>query len=117
MVALTDKRKAYVEELQVSLDRITHQLSKMDEVSLVVLFGSYARGRRDLFTDLDLLVVVEDSDLDFITRTADLYQRLQPGVDMDLVVYTRQEFEQMRGGGFVRQALITGKVLYEKIAA
>jgi uncharacterized protein len=57
-----------------------------------------------------------DSDLDFVTRSARLYQQMRPGVDLDLIVYTPQEFEQMRGRGFVRQALEEGRILYEKVA-
>jgi predicted nucleotidyltransferase len=85
----------------------------MPEVKLVVLFGSYAAGRRDLFTDLDILVVME-SPLDFITRTAQLYRRLSVGVDMDLLVYTPEELGSNKKRPFFRHALGTGKVLYEK---
>ena len=79
----------------------------------VILFGSYAAGRRDLFTDLDLLVVME-SQQDFLTRTAQLYSELAAGVDLDLLVYTPQEFDRMRERGFLRHALKHGSVLYEK---
>jgi predicted nucleotidyltransferase len=109
-------RQAYQRKLEAALDLLTDQLSRLPEVRLVVLFGSYATGRRDLFTDLDLLVVMK-SDQDFVTRTARLYQRLHPGVDMDLVVYTPEEFESMRENNvFVRQAIRDGKILYEKIS-
>ena len=78
----------------------------------VILFGSYARGRRDLFTDLDLFVIM-DSSADFVTRTAQLYQELHPSVDMDLLVYTPAEFERIRHRGFFRHILEEGEVLYE----
>ena len=107
-------RRAYQEDLKTALERITDQFTRLPEVQLVVLFGSYAAGRRDLFTDLDLLVVME-SEQDFVTRTAKLYQRLNPGVDLDLVVYTPEEFEYMRkNNAFVRQALRDGEIIYEK---
>ena len=85
----------------------------MPEVERVILFGSYAAGRRDLFTDLDLLVVMS-SEQDFVQRTADLYRLLAAGVDLDLLVYTPEEFDRQRERGLVRQALKTGRVLYEK---
>jgi predicted nucleotidyltransferase len=85
----------------------------MPEVELVILFGSYNAGRRDLFTDLDILVVME-SPLDFITRTAELYRRLSAGVDLDLLVYTPEELCSNKKKPFLRHALETGKVLYEK---
>jgi len=110
---LHEKRAKYNQALERSLDHILDQLTRMAQVEKVILFGSYAQGRRDLFTDLDLLVVMA-SDQGFMQRTAALYGRLQAEVDMDLLVYTPQEFERMRHSGFVRHALATGQVIYEK---
>ncbi len=110
---LAQRRAEYVGDLQRALDRIVNQLASMPEVERVILFGSYASGRRDLFTDLDLLVVMS-SPLDYVHRTADLYQRLGAGVDLDLLVYTPTEFEGQRDRGFVRRALQTGRILYER---
>lgn len=110
---LRDKRVNYQTALERTLGRVVADLAARPEVEKVVLFGSYAAGRRDLFTDLDLLVVMS-SDLDFVTRTAELYRDITPEVDLDLLVYTPEEFEAQRTRGFVRQALETGEVLYEK---
>ncbi|NIN01721.1 MAG: nucleotidyltransferase domain-containing protein [candidate division Zixibacteria bacterium] len=85
----------------------------MPEVERVILFGSYADGRRDLFTDIDLLVVMTSTQ-DFVTRTAELYQRLDITVDMDLVVYTPEELERQKQSSFIKHVLKTGKVVYEK---
>ncbi|HXF51973.1 MAG TPA: nucleotidyltransferase domain-containing protein [Dehalococcoidia bacterium] len=99
--------------LESELDRIVGELRSMG-ARLIVLFGSYAAGRRDLFTDLDLLVVME-SDLPFVRRIPALLERLHPKVATDLLVYTPEEFEEMRERPFVRHALATGKVLHEAI--
>jgi predicted nucleotidyltransferase len=99
--------------LDKSLPRVVRQLREMPAVEKVILFGSYAAGRRDLFTDLDLIVVMQ-SDQPFIDRSALLYLYLQPSVGMDILVYTPEEFERMSQGGFLRLALRTGQVLYEK---
>jgi len=110
------KRAAYRQALENALARIWQRLAEIPEVQKAVLFGSSARGRRDLFTDLDLLVVMQ-SDLDFIQRSAELRRRLEAGVDMDLLVYTPDEFERMAQHGFLAHALETGQVMYEKNAA
>ena len=112
-VVLAEKRAEYAVALQDALARIVTQLKSMPEVERVVLFGSYAAGRCDLLTDLDLIVVMH-SGLDFVQRTARLYQQLNAGVDLDLLVYTPAEFARQRERGFVRQAVRTGRVLYEK---
>lgn len=110
---LAQKRAEYAVALARSLEEIVARLSGMPEVERVILFGSYAGGRADLFTDLDLLVVMS-SEQDFVRRTAGLYQKVRADVDLDLLVYTPDEFERQRTRGLVRRALETGKVLYEK---
>jgi len=85
----------------------------MPEVQKVILFGSYAAGRRDLLTDLDILVVM-DSPLDFVARNVELARCLRAGVALDLLAYTPQEMERMRDRPFLRHVLKTGKVLYER---
>jgi len=113
---LATRRAAYAQSLERALADVVAQLRAMPTVHRVILFGSYADGRRDLFTDLDLLVVME-SDLDFVARIAALYQQLAVGVDLDLLAYTPEELERARSHGLVRRALETGRVLYAKNAA
>jgi predicted nucleotidyltransferase len=110
---LDQRRTEYAQALDYALDRILDYVTSLPKVEKVILFGSYAAGRRDLFTDLDLLIVMA-SEQDFVQRTAELYQHIQAGVDVDLLVYTPQEFEEQRQRGFVRHALATGRVIYEK---
>lgn len=56
---LTEARAEYVSLLEKTLQQIVAKLSAMPEVERISLFGSYASGRADLFTDLDLLIVME----------------------------------------------------------
>jgi predicted nucleotidyltransferase len=112
-IELDQRRTRYASALEHALAEIVARLSRMPEVERVILFGSYATGRRDLFTDLDVLVVLH-SDQDFVHRTAELYRQVAQDVDMDLLAYTPEEFEAQRSRGFVRRALETGRVLYEK---
>ncbi len=95
------------------MDSLVRQLRGIPEVQKVMLFGSYATGRRDLFTDLDLLVVMH-SQLDFVERVVELSRRLSARVDLDLLVYTPTEIEKMRGRPFFQHAEKTGKVLFER---
>jgi predicted nucleotidyltransferase len=82
----------------------------------VILFGSCASGRRDLLTDLDAVVVMESED-DWVTRSAKLHRDLHVGVDVDLLVYKPDEFETLKGGGFLARALAGGRVAYARDAA
>jgi len=110
---LSVERQNYAEALERNLASLVRQLRRMPAVQQVILIGSFAAGRRDLFTDLDLVVVM-DSPLDFVTRSAELGRRLQADVALDLLVYTPDEIERMRERPFLRHALKTGKVLYER---
>lgn len=113
---LAARRQQYRDDLAQALDAIVAQLDRHGAVRLAVLFGSYARGRTDLFTDLDILIVM-DSPLDFVTRTAEMYRYLSCPVDVDLLVYTPEELERVRQRAFIRQALEGGKVIYERRTA
>lgn len=57
MTTLANQREQHAAALARDLDDLGRQLADMPEVERVILFGSYAAGRRDLLTDLDLLVV------------------------------------------------------------
>ena len=110
---LDQRRREYHHSLDTSLERIIDQVSEIPEILKVISFGSYARGKRYLFTDLDLIVIME-TEKEFIQRTADLYQLFQCKVDLDLLVYTPEEFKKMQEGSFIRNALQNGQVIYEK---
>uniref|UniRef100_A0A7V4TJC2 Nucleotidyltransferase domain-containing protein n=1 Tax=Candidatus Caldatribacterium saccharofermentans TaxID=1454753 RepID=A0A7V4TJC2_9BACT len=110
---LAQKREEYCKKLETSLEKIVEVLAAFPEVRRIVLFGSYARGRRDLLTDLDILVVME-TPLDFPARSALLYEKLFLPVDCDILVYTPEEFERLKDRPFLRRILEEGKVLYER---
>lgn len=106
-------RAAYVSLLQESLAQAVEILSGLDQVERVSLFGSYARGRGDLFTDLDMLIVMK-TDQAFVDRLRTLYSLLALPVDADLVCYTPEEFEVLKEQSFLKRILQDEVVLYEK---
>jgi predicted nucleotidyltransferase len=105
-------RAEHVALLEFELPRLVEGLKALD-AQLIVLVGSYAHGRRDLFTDLDLLAVIE-SDKPFLDRLADVRRTLSPKVATDLFIYTPAEFEEMKQRPFVKHALATGTALYAR---
>jgi predicted nucleotidyltransferase len=109
-------RAEYAELLEQSLQRTVGILSRVEGVRRVSVFGSYARGRRDLFTDLDVLVVME-TDEGFVERVRRLYGMLALPVDLDLLCYTPEEFEAMQGRAFLKRALQEEVLLYEQKSA
>ena len=85
------------------------------EPEKVILFGSYARGDADEFSDIDL-IVIKDSQERFVRRLVEVMAFIPREVAADVFVYTPQEFQNMveAGNPFIEQALKDGIVLYEK---
>ncbi|MCX7750170.1 MAG: nucleotidyltransferase domain-containing protein [Candidatus Bipolaricaulota bacterium] len=109
-----ERRERYARRLDRALELAVSRLASLPEVERVILFGSYARGRRDLATDLDLLVVMRTEE-GFLDRLGRLYGLLAGiGVDLDLLAYTPREIEENRDRPFFRRALAGGRVVYEK---
>lgn len=107
------EEKAYKTLLKNELQRITEELKKLG-AEKILLFGSYARGREDLFTDLDIIAVIK-SDLSFIERIGFIYSKIAPRVDADILVYTPEEWQTIKEKPFFKKAAAEGRVLYEKV--
>ena len=85
------------------------------ELEAVILFGSFARGDSVPASDVDLLLVLAESELSFHHRIpAFLPSRFPVGVDV--FPYTRQELEEMRsvGNPFIASALEEGVELFRR---
>lgn len=64
------------------------------EIVRIGYFGSYARGDWGVGSDLDLIVVVRDSDQPFETRVLALDTDALP-VPVDMLVYTEDEWQAL----------------------
>ena len=102
-------------ELQAKLEMIVDRLREALAPSAIYLFGSYAHGAPDRHSDIDLLVIVEDSPLNPYKRDAVAYRALMGlGVAKDVMVYTRAEFEQRAAlpVSFEKTVQRKGKIIY-----
>jgi predicted nucleotidyltransferase len=99
------------------LDEMTQKLIAEFRPERVILFGSYAWGIPDKYSDVDLLVIVGHSDLSDYERAVLAHACLsEVDVPKDVIVKTRDEFDFYRE---VRASLEykiarQGKVLYER---
>ncbi|MDQ7029669.1 MAG: nucleotidyltransferase domain-containing protein [Ardenticatenia bacterium] len=97
------------------LEEIVTRLVQGLQPERIYLFGSWARGEASEGSDVDLLVVVSDSDLPRHRREALSYDLLWGlPVPVDVIVLTRAEFER---GTRVKTSLpaivqAEGKLLY-----
>jgi predicted nucleotidyltransferase len=81
-----------------------------------VLFGSYARGDADAYSDVDLLIVIP-TQRGFFDRHELFADVIDAFPGSDLLAYTPGEFAELRERGVVYEALREGIVLYPEAAA
>lgn len=106
-----DKRKVWAatEKLAAKLAR-THP-----EVEKVIVFGSLARDEAVPGSDVDLLIILRDSDVSLLDRMTTYMPDRFP-VGMDVFPYTKDEIEQMLRDGnfFIKRALTEGVELFSR---
>ena len=87
-------REALVAELRSGAERLGREAPEVQEVGL---FGSFARGDHTPESDVDLAVIVSESDLPFLERP-DRYRDafLRVPLDVNLTVYTTAEADRLR---------------------
>ncbi len=104
----------------VTREKVEAAVRRIVEVSrpvLVILFGSYVRGTMDRNSDLDVLVVTDDT-VENPRKEAVRIRRALRGIlmPMDLLVVPRSQWEALkdRPGLVYREALKTGVIAYER---
>ncbi len=99
------------------INEIILKIAELVKPKRIILFGSYARGNPTEDSDLDLLVIVENSDLPRHKRARTIRQQLRGITDVhrDILVYTQNEIDEWASVklSFVANVLQDGKVLYE----
>ncbi len=81
-----------------------------------IVFGSYARGDPDEYSDLDLMIVARSKRV-FLERFKDFLDMwsVSPVKPLDVLVYSPEEFERMRQreNPFIMAAITEGVLIYE----
>jgi predicted nucleotidyltransferase len=102
------------------LETMTRRLVAEFDPEEIILFGSQAWGTPDGDSDVDLLVIVSDSDLPPSRRAQKAHRCLGGlGVSKDVLVKTRGEVERSRHvrTSLVSQILERGRVLHARSPA
>lgn len=102
-------------ELTVEFKRAISTLQKNPAVEKIILFGSLANGLISMKSDLDLLII-KKTNKPFLTRAMEIMQLLNPGIAIDILVYTPEEFAEMqeKPNSFIKNILENGRIVYEK---
>jgi uncharacterized protein len=102
-------------ELERTLDEIVSRLRAALSPVAIYLFGSYAYGTPHRDSDIDLIVIVEESSLSAYARDAIAYRALgRIPFPVDVQVYTRAEFDERSAlaASFERTVKTKGRVIH-----
>ena len=115
--------KDFKSDLQETLNEIVNRF-KQAQVYKIILFGSLITGNVTEDSDIDL-VIITDSDKLFESfeerlkekiKLRNLILDLSKTTPIDLLVYTKREFEYLteRQLSFINELNVKGRILYEK---
>lgn len=96
------------------LNRVLSAITDYYSPVKVILFGSTARGDDVPSSDFDIVVIAE-SNKSFMERLKESATSV-PYANVDILIYTPEEFETMRQveNQFIANILKEGKVVYEQ---
>ena len=99
-----------------AINAVVQRIADMFNPERVILFGSYAYGRPDADSDVDLLVVIETDERPR-AKQLEISRALSPHpFGMDILVRTPQQLQKRiaMGDSFLRDIVTYGKVIYER---
>jgi len=99
------------------LEEIIRRLVLEFQPEQIILFGSYAWGTPTNESDLDLMLILSESNLPPVKRAIRAHLALSDlGIPKDILVRTRAEFERYRDvyASLECQIAERGKVLYDR---
>jgi len=105
------------EKMKLQLEKYTEIISSLEWVLQIFLFGSHAYGESSEYSDLDLLVIIDDY-LDPINATYRINQQLigKREIPLDIVVNRKKDFEHAVKGNTIQKLISdAGELLYEAI--
>jgi predicted nucleotidyltransferase len=101
-------------DFEKEIQNITHQIIEKYKPEKIILFGSAARGERNLYSDADFLIIKKETPLYGADRIRELSRIIDRKIPVDLLIYRPEEFEKRlkMGDPFLKSILKEGKVLY-----
>ena len=108
------------------LQDIAREIRELYPVQRIVIFGSYARGDAHQHSDLNICLILNESEesplepwptASWLYRGAAVRKQIgSPDVEIDPIVFTRPEFDALneREHPLIRQILEEGRVIYEQ---
>lgn len=100
---------------QAQIKKIVNKIARKYNPEKIILFGSYAWGKPDADSDVDLFIIKKTKNTRKLAREIDgsIFPRPFP---IDILVYSSQQVENRKNMGdfFIKDILSKGRVLYAK---
>ncbi len=99
-----------------TIKEIVRRIAKKFDVEKIILFGSYAKGKPDENSDVDILIIMNTKKR-AIEQRLEIYRSLTPiHFALDIIVRTEDDIKKRipQGDWFLKEVIETGKVLYAK---
>lgn len=103
-------------KLSIALEKIVQYAVHMADPDKIILFGSYAKGTDNVYSDLDLLLIKNDpymkNDLSVRIST---YAR-EYALRADVLIHTEEDIKRAHATpySFLCSIMHEGKIIYEK---
>lgn len=99
---------------RAAIDDVVSQIIHQVHPHKVILFGSYAKGKPNPESDVDILVIMPSS-LSEPEQALQICRQLEYNFGLDLMVITPQRLSQRLewGDSFLKEVMATGETLYE----
>lgn len=96
------------------VESLVSQIRRRYNPQRIILFGSFARGDYDKYSDIDMLII-KDTNKRFLDRIGEVLNACDYSRPFEPLVYTPEEIADMsRWNFFIKRVLKEGKVLYER---
>ena len=109
------KRNGHIQRIK-DIKAVARRIAERFDVEKIILFGSYAQGKANENSDVDLLVVMNTKKRP-IEQRYEIYKSLTPiHYALDIIVRTESDIKRRipRGDWFLKEAYETGRVLYAR---
>jgi predicted nucleotidyltransferase len=110
-------------DINYILDSLVFSLKASDPYK-IILFGSYATGKQNENSDLDLMVIIDNDHvsktyeerLDKRVHIRNLVFEINQQIPLDILVYSKAELNLIKQSGnyMIDEIEKTGKIIYEK---
>jgi len=109
-----------IKDINMFLKEIVHRIGISVPIKQVILFGSYAKGKQDRDSDLDLLIVAPFTDRPVKRRMMirKLLKDFDSQIGIDILAYTPEEISLLQNepSSFLNGIIKEGRVIYDAAA-